>query len=59
MDQLQLLPEIEKMSKPVHSLDMYREDLSLIGAFDVKIYKDMYVLETNCMMLAFGFKTFN
>ncbi|KAF9392199.1 hypothetical protein CPC16_003510 [Podila verticillata] len=41
MDQLQLLPEIEKMSKPVHSLDMYREDLSPIGAFDVKIYKDI------------------
>ncbi|KAG0020494.1 hypothetical protein BGZ81_009315 [Podila clonocystis] len=41
LSQFGLLPEIEKMPKPVHSLDMYREDLSLIGAFDVKIYKDI------------------
>ncbi|KAF9327946.1 hypothetical protein BG006_008826 [Podila minutissima] len=41
LSQFGLLPEIEKMSKPVHSLDMYREDLSLIGAFDVEIYKDI------------------
>ncbi|KAG0339545.1 hypothetical protein BG005_003448, partial [Podila minutissima] len=41
LSQFGLLPEIEKMSKPVHSLDMYREDLSPIGAFDVKIYKDI------------------
>ncbi|KAF9310257.1 hypothetical protein BG003_008763 [Podila horticola] len=41
LSQFGLLPEIEKLSKPVYSLDMYREDLSLIGAFDVKIYKDV------------------
>lgn len=41
LSQLGLLDELMDISLPVNSLDMYKENLQPIGAYDVTSYKAM------------------
>lgn len=41
LEQLGLLEELQNMSLPVKSLDMYKENMTLIGSIDGKPYDDL------------------
>ncbi len=41
LDQLGLLDEVMKLSKPMSALDLYSPDMKKIGAIGVKDYKSM------------------